>query len=162
MAIKVECEALNITMAQFSKLSDAAHQIAAVSLYEGAKIVADAIAPELDALITEPYHRADTDEDKMRYPSPREVNIVKRGYGITRFEGTGAELRTSIGYANSGYARLGWKDVPIPMIAASINSGTSFMHKQPFFRRAVNRAKDSAQAAILKKGEDMIEEIRKK
>lgn len=163
MALRVECEALNSTMEQFARLSEAAHQIAAVSMYEGAKIMADAIAPELDALITEPFHRANPDKGQTRYPSPREVELVKGArYGISRFQGTGAELETSIGFSNTGYAELGGKQVPIPMIAASINSGTSFMHKQPFFRRAVNRAKDNAQAAILQKGENMIAEIRKK
>ena len=48
---------------------------------------------------------------------------------------------------------------PVDVIANSINSGTSFMEKQPFFRKAVNKAKNpivaAMEAEILKRIDDI-------
>ena len=48
---------------------------------------------------------------------------------------------------------------PIGVIANAINSGTSFMEKQPFVRRAVRKAESKAVAAIISKAEEVIEKI---
>ena len=37
---------------------------------------------------------------------------------------------------------------PVPLIANAINSGTSFMKKQPFLRKAFTQSKGPANAAI--------------
>lgn len=50
---------------------------------------------------------------------------------------------------------------PIGVVANSINSGTSFMHKQPFMRKALNAAKLKCEAAIIKKAESLIDTILK-
>lgn len=48
---------------------------------------------------------------------------------------------------------------PVGVIANSINSGTSFMQKQPVFRKAVRGAQAKALAAMDKKAQEMIDEI---
>lgn len=48
---------------------------------------------------------------------------------------------------------------PIGVIANAINSGTSFMEKQPFFRRAVSRGTRKAKAAIIQAAEQMFDYI---
>jgi len=48
---------------------------------------------------------------------------------------------------------------PIGVIANAINSGTSFMDKQPFFRRAVSRGTKKAKAAIIETAEQMFDYI---
>lgn len=48
---------------------------------------------------------------------------------------------------------------PIGVIAGAINSGTSFMKKQPFIRRAVTRATPAAIQAIISRAESMIAKI---
>lgn len=48
---------------------------------------------------------------------------------------------------------------PIGVVANSINSGTSFMKKQPFMRKAVKAATPECEAAIIKKAESLIETI---
>lgn len=50
---------------------------------------------------------------------------------------------------------------PIGVVANSINSGTSFMQKQPFMRNAMKAAKPKCEAAIIKKAESLIEAILK-
>lgn len=48
---------------------------------------------------------------------------------------------------------------PIGVIANAINSGTSFMQKQPFIRRAVSRATQPAISAIIRRAESLMESI---
>jgi len=48
---------------------------------------------------------------------------------------------------------------PIGVIANAINSGTSFMEKQPFFRRAVTRGTKKAKAAIISTAETLFDYI---
>ena len=48
---------------------------------------------------------------------------------------------------------------PIGVIANAINSGTSFMHKDPFMRRAYRKGEQKAIEAIIRKGEEMIDKI---
>lgn len=48
---------------------------------------------------------------------------------------------------------------PIGVIANAINSGTSFMHKDPFMRRAYRKGEQKAIEAIIRKGEEMIDQI---
>ena len=48
---------------------------------------------------------------------------------------------------------------PIGVIANSINSGTSFMQKQPFIRTAVKNATPKAEAAIIQTAEKLFNKI---
>ena len=69
-------------------------------------------------------------------------------------------IQTSIGFDNSGYANMAGKTVPVPLIANSINHGTSFMQKQPFLRKAFSQNQGAAVAAIeagIKAREDELE-----
>lgn len=60
---------------------------------------------------------------------------------------------------NAGYVQLGKRRTPVLEIARSINSGTSFMTKQPIFRQAVSGAKGAAENAMVAKAEEMINDI---
>jgi len=82
----------------------------------------------------------------QRLPSPEEKEIVlQASAGIARFDKNGLEVNTSVGFRNAGYAELKGKTKPIPQIVNAINSGTSFMKKQPFVRKA---ARSGGQKAI--------------
>ena len=50
---------------------------------------------------------------------------------------------------------------PIGVVANAINSGTSFMNKQPFMRKALKAATPKCEEAIIKKAESLIETILK-
>ncbi len=67
---------------------------------------------------------------------------------MAKFRKTGVSVQTSVGYQNAGYASLNGKTKPVPLIANAINSGTSFMQKQPFMRKAFSQSKGPATAAI--------------
>ena len=96
-------------------------------------------------------------------PSPEEKALVESAkHGVARFKKDGLSVQTSVGFQNSGYGTLNGKTVPIPKIANAINSGTSFMKKQPFFRKAVSQARSKAVSAIDQEIEQRIEKITNK
>ena len=95
-------------------------------------------------------------------PSPEEKAIVvEAGAGIAKFSKNGSEVDTSVGYRNSGYAFLAGRRKPIPLIVNSINSGTSFMRKQPFIRKAASSGASKSIEAMKAKIEEAVAAITK-
>lgn len=157
MAYTMKTEGLDEVSDQLNKLGEKAGAAAARGLYEGAGTMANAINKGAESIRTAPFHYA---VFITREPTPEEKEVVlSAGAGIAKFDKNGSEVNTSVGYAKAGYAELNGKQVPIALIANSINSGTSFMHKQPFFRQAVSAATKQAEAKIIKEIEENFNEI---
>lgn len=147
MGFSIRVDGLNELIQQMGKVPENAAKVASMALYEGAGVMADAVSKAVKGIATEPFKYATG--GKKRKPSPEEKAILMNARkGITKFRRTGEGVNTSVGMQNSGYAQLNGKTKPIPLIANSINSGTSFMQKQPFLRRAFSQAKGPATAAI--------------
>ena len=158
MPIRMQEDGLADIIKTIYSLEDQAEFVASMSLYDGAAVMADAINKEAKTIKTAPFHYAAVEGATTRLPSPEEKEIVMAaGTGIAKFDKNGAEVNTSVGYRNAGYADLNGKKKPIPLIVNSVNSGTSFMEKQPFFRQAVSRNRGKAQKAIEDKLLKMIE-----
>ena len=79
--------------------------------------------------------------------------------GIAKFDKNGSEVQTSIGISGAGYVNIAGKQKAVVKIANAINSGTSFMEKQPVFRKASTQTRKSASAAIVAKAEEIISGI---
>ena len=159
MAWGVHVDGMQQLFNAFDKLPDKARKIASEALYEGAGVVADAVSSAVQGIATEPFKYAA--RGKKRKPSPEEKAIVASAkHGVAKFRKTGVSVQTSVGYQNAGYASLNGKTKPVPLIANSINSGTSFMQKQPFMRKAFSQSKGPATAAIengIKSREDELD-----
>lgn len=132
---------------KMQKLPQKAAKIAAEALYEGAGVVADAVTKETKGIKTKPFIKATGGYKRKASPEEKEI-LVNANHGISKFRYDGNSINTSIGFQNSGYAELGGKTVPVPLIANSINSGTSFMEKQPFLRKAFSQSKSKALKTI--------------
>lgn len=155
MAITAKIEGMSEISEMLTALEEGAQGAAAAGLYDGAGVMADAIEAAIDGIQNAPFKYA---VFGSRLPSPEEVAALRGGVGIAKFDKNGSEVQTSIGFANAGYADVAGKSKPIALIANSINSGTSFMQKQPFFRKGVNKAKKRAEEAIAKTIEQRLEE----
>ena len=156
MAMTIKTVGLDKVMSKLAKLNKDAGKVAAEALYEGAGIIADAFASAANSIRTEPfvYKKAE------RLPSPEEKAAIIGKTGIAKFDANGSEVNTLIGVSGAaGYANIGGKPKAVRLIARSINSGTSFMPKQPVFQKAKDTARGPAKAAIVKKAEDMLKEI---
>lgn len=144
------------------KMAESAQAVAARALYDGAGIMADEINKGAESIKTAPFRYARTGKGETRLPSPEEKQIIQTAAaGIAKFNKNGTEVDTSIGFRNAGYAELKGKTVPIPKIVNAINSGTSFMKKQPFVRKASKAAAPKAMEAMRKKIEAEFDAIGK-
>ena len=159
MAFTIQVEGMNELIRSMEKAPEKAATVAAKALYEGAGVMADAVSRAVQGIATEPFRYAK--DGHTRKPSPEEKALVASArHGVAKFKKTGVSVDTSVGLQNSGYGMLGNKVKPIPQIANAINSGTSFMQKQPFMRKAFSQTKGAATAAIeagIHKYEDELE-----
>lgn len=156
MAVKIDVDGLEKLNNTLTQLGEKAQGSAAKGLYEGAGIMAESVNRAAETIVTAPFGG----KKSHRFPSPEEKAIVTNAgaLGIAKFDKSDGDVQTSVGYGNKGYAMLGGKRKPVPLIAYAINSGTSFMPKQPFIRRGANAGK---QSAVEKIEEVILEEFEK-
>ena len=161
MAMTIKTEGLTQLSEMLGKLGDKAQAVASGSLYKGAGFVADAFNQSVNSIVTEPFHYLAKPEitGTKRYASPEEKAALQNKVGIARFRKGGDSVDTIIGLSKAGYADVGGKQKAVQLIARSINSGTSFMQKQPFARRAVSSASGPAKELIVARAEEMFNEI---
>lgn len=183
---RVEVSGMQELFQKLKEAEDKSLGIAAMGLYEGAGIVADAVGREMRGISTEPFKYAK--DGRKRKPSPEEkAALLDSGaYGVAKFKKRLGVVETSVGFNSAGYANVNFNHMsskgrtnykakyfkghesmttstlkfagvyerglqnqkPIGVIANAINSGTSFMTKQPFIRKAFQKSKAAAVAAI--------------
>ena len=213
---RMTSEGIQDAIEMLKQLGDKAEFVAAMALYDGAGIMADAVTAEANKIKTAPFHYAAVEGATKRLPSPEEKEIVtaQGAIGIAKFTRKYGGRRedvvdTSVGYNASGYAPVTWnhmsskartnykaatfkgrsinasstlkwirnqggsekygisKDIgkgaqnmkPIGVIANAINSGTSFMEKQPFVRKAYTKNKAKVEKAIVDQVESLFNKI---
>lgn len=150
-------EEISKTLDQLEKKAPA---VAAKALYEGAGVMSRAIKRNANAIRTEKFNYAVWIQREASQEEKAVVQAAKTA-GVARFEKDGTEVQTSVGYSNSGYSTIKGRRVPIPLIANAINSGTSFLRKQPFFRKAVNSGSKEAIRVMTETIEDEVEKLTK-
>ena len=157
MGYTMKTEGMDDLGAMLNKLGDQAEKVASVGLYDGAGVMAKEIGNQAQRIRASRFHYG---VFLTRNPSNEEKEaVVNAGAGIAKFDKNGSEVNTSVGYSNAGYVEIAGQMKPVPLIANAINSGTSFMKKQPFFRRAVSGGTQKATDAIVRTAEAKIEEI---
>ena len=158
MAMTMETVGLEQLDKMLTELGNKAQDVASGSLYEGAGVMASAMNAGIESIKTEPFRYAP--EGKTRLPSPQEKAALQRKIGIARFKKNGSEVDTLVGMSTgSGYAQIAGKPKAVAVIARTINSGTSFMQKQPVIRRAKSQSQARASQAIVAKADELINEM---
>ena len=147
MAFSFHVSGMDELNSRMEKLGGEALHIAAEGLYEGAGVVADAVSSAVNGIVTEKFKYAAG--GKKRKPSPEEKALLTSAKkGVAKFRSNGTEVQTSVGMQNAGYGNINGKSKPVPQIANAINSGTSFMQKQPIMRKAFSQPKGAATGVI--------------
>ena len=196
-----QVQGMNELFSKMKRAEDKSLGVAAMALYEGAGLVADAVGKEVHGISTAPFKYAKGGE--KRKPSPEEKAALQQApHGVAKFRKKLDRVDTTVGYNNSGYvnvnfshmnnnARTNYKAVnlkgrgstsssllkainretggdlgkgaqnqkPVAVIANSINSGTSFMDKQPFMRKGFSKARAQAMAVIEEGIKKRIDEL---
>lgn len=151
MARSIQVGGLDELAAQLDALANAAEPIARASLYEGARVVADALASAARSL------------PSGAVLSPEEAEEIASSVGIAKFDGKGASVSTAISF--NGYLSRTEKNhprgVPIPMIVRAIDKGSSHPRrkKKAFIRKTVRGAEGEATAAMQAKLDEMTQQI---
>lgn len=158
MAYKISTSGMDELLGKLQKAGDAAHDIAAVGLYEGAGVVADSVSQAVRGIATEPFRYAAGGH--RRLPSPEEKAVLEAAEkGVAHFRDDGGSVNTSVGLNAAGYGTVAGRTKPVGLIANAINSGTSFMSKQPFYRRATSQSKGQALGKIETKLREEIDKL---
>lgn len=148
-----------------SKLSslETVESICGNTIYEGAKIVADAISAEIDALPTVDPRSRGTESRKLDGLTSLQKKGLADGFGITPMRNEGGYYNVKLGF--DGYNQVKTKKYPSGqpnvMIARSINSGTSFRAKNAFVDRAVRSSRKQAEEVMLQTAESEFQKLTK-
>lgn len=190
MPYSIELDGLDELIHEMDRLPEKAADVAALALYDSAGVVADKVSAEVRGISTEPFtyakggkKRKPSPEEKAllvnaergvakfnKSPTRIETSVgIKDGYGNITWNHARSGVRTKykIGYGGKATPSIsqegessGRSAKPTYVIANAINSGTSFMEKQPFMRRAFKQSESKAEAAFdagVLKHEDMLE-----
>lgn len=138
-----------------TKLSYAGTGVSAMSkkaIFEGAKIITDAIRAKIQNLPEEKFRFLKTGEKFSGVPKEHKQALLD-GLGIMRIsEDKNGDYMTRIGwegYAGPTTASTKYpRGLPAALIARSINKGTIVRRKIPFVRQAINEEKGRATAAM--------------
>ena len=146
MSFTIEISGMEDLVARMDKMEGKGRDVASLALYEGAAVVANRLGSAVQGIATEEFRYT---KNGTRLPSPEEKALLMNARkGVAKFRKTKTSVNTSIGMQNAGYGDIKGKTKPIPLIANAINSGTSFMKPQPFFRQAVETSAGAAEAAV--------------
>lgn len=137
-------------------------EIAKKGLYEGARIVADRIKVNLEALPVE-QSRWLKDGDKYDGLTATEKSGLLSCFGVTSMKKSSAgtiHLHVGFGgYINGHPSKKYPYGLPAPVIARSIESGSSVRNKRPFMRPAIAATKETAKAKMADTIENEIKKV---
>lgn len=145
---------------RLSKLANGSDEIAKKAIYEAAKITADKIKENLDAIPTDKFRLLKPGEIFTGLPTAQKQDLVD-AFGITPIaKDENGNWNAKIGFDGYGsYSTRKYpKGVPNQLLARAVESGSSVRAKTPFVRPAVNAAKKQA---LAKMGETIDKEIEK-
>lgn len=146
---------------QLTQLHDLSRETIGVTVYEGTRIVKDAILSEIQALpVAQKYAK---NGEKLNTITSVQKKGLLDGFGVARMRDDSGYYNTKIGFEGyNGQKTSKWpQGVPNSVIARSLVTGTSFRQKNDFIGRAVRRTKAQAEEAMKKKLETEISKIMK-
>lgn len=157
---KINSDAADEYLAMLKKLEKNTDDICKQTVYQGAKVVADAIKQSIDALPVQPpptgkkfYYLSDAAkkaDELIHGISEQQKEGLQKGFGITDMQQENGGWNVKIGFV--GYNEVKTKKYPKgqpnAMIARSVESGSSVRDKTPFIAPAVRTARKSAEKAM--------------
>lgn len=160
MAMKLNVKGLDDYIKALDSLSADTEKIITEAMYDGAKILIEQCKDNIHNLPVENGYLKPGEQRNCCTDS--EKKDLLDHIGIAKFSKQNGKVSTAIGF-NGGYSSHKTKKypngVPIPLIARSIESGSSVRVKHPFMRSAVNSTKEQITRMMQEK---MHDEIQKK
>lgn len=140
----IKFSGLNEYISKLEKLTSHTTGICKAAVWEGGKVVGDAIKSSLnDIPVQDHYVQKDTQRTGIRQEEKEEIIAA---FGLSKMRVGGGTISTKAGF-NAGTK------------IRAVESGTSYMQKHPVVRKAANNAKGRAENAIKAKFEEEIMKI---
>ena len=138
---KFQFEGVDGYIAQLQKLYDDTDEIIGAAIYQGAAVVMKSVVASIGSIQTDNHFG--TSENPCIGPSTYQVVGLLKSVGIAKMRKDGTFWNVKIGFDGyNGMKTKRWpQGQPNAMVARSVESGTSFMQKQPFMRRAENSSR---------------------
>ena len=141
-------EGVDELISQYRKLESNTKDMIGHAIYNGAGVVMQSVKSAVDGINTE--DRYGTPEDPVSGPSTIQKMGLIHALGIAPMRQDGTFWNVKIGF--DGYNRVKTKTwpngQPNMMVARSIESGTSWMQKQPFMRKAEQGSRARCEAVM--------------
>ena len=144
---------------KLQSLGQAADDVAKSAVYAGAGVVIEAIKASIDSI---PEQQGYMQPGNQRHSATRDEKAdLKEHFGISRMTNANGVTHNRVGV--EGYSRHATaqypQGVPLPLIARSIERGSSVRVASPFIKRAINGCKAQALAAMEEAATKKINEI---
>lgn len=158
---KFQFEGVDDYIAQLQKLYDKSEDVVGEAVYNGAKTVMKYVSAAVNDIVTDNRHG--TEEHKVAGPSTYQKEGLVRSLGITpaRYDGTFFNVKIGFDGYNGVKTKTWPQGQPNSMIARSVQSGTSWMQKQPFMRKAEQAAKSPCEKVMAETVDKAIQKIMK-
>lgn len=151
---------LDAYVAQLEKLQDEGREYMGRAIHTGAKVVADAMRREIQAIpVAQKYVK----------PSGPKINTLTSvqkkglldGFGISKMRQDGDYYNVKLGFAGYNGQRTDEypNGVPNSIIARSVVSGTSFREKNDFVGRVIARTKGESISQMEREIEEAIKKL---
>lgn len=149
---KWKFEGIDKYIAELNKLADNTDEYIGKAVYQGAGLVADAAHQAIRQLATDDgYHK---DGEIAKGPPTEVKEALDASFGISKMRNEDGYINVKLGFKgknpnglnNSGAAR-------------QIESGTSWMAKQPFISRAINHTKKQCEETMAKVLDEEIKKL---
>lgn len=150
-------------LASISAIGSNTESIAREALYNGADIMANAVKEELGAIptVSDNYNLVAYKSGAKMKLSHRQKKGLVESMGIAKFKSeANGKITTSIGF--DGYNDIKTKKYPKgqpnALIARVVESGSTYMDKTPFLRKATNKAKPTVEEKMKETAENRLRE----
>lgn len=133
---------------KLEKFYGSAEEIAGKAIYAGAGTVMRYVKQGIDSIVTDERHG--TPENPTIGPNSYQKQGLMMSVGIAKARYDGSFYNVKIGFDGyNGLQTKAWpQGQPNSMIARAVQSGTSWMKKQPFLRNAEQAAKAPCEAIM--------------
>ena len=156
---KFQFEGVDKLIAQYQKLEKNTEPMIGKAIYNGAGVVMKAVKGAVDGIQTD--NRFGTSENPLAGPTTIQKIGLQHALGIAKMRNDNGFYNVKIGF--DGYNNVKTKrwpnGQPNMMVARSIESGTSWMHKQPFMRKAEQSSRSQCERVMSETVDKEIQRI---
>lgn len=152
-SMSMEVEGLKDTLNMLENLSNNSDLFKPV-VYVGAEVVADELRKNIGSLKTQ----SDNKQKKgTRYPYDYEKNVLLTAMGVAPIKNKDV-INTKVGF-DGYYENKSGDKRPVPLLANSINAGTTFLKKQNFIDKTARTCREKVAQVMKEKTDKIIEKI---